>query len=131
MTEKVTYPQSTNIHCATMTSSCHIICFCVATFFAKTAAGQSNDTSNVEVDLSRSEHAEMDSGGAINMQQEGYQGSESSRRRLAEGTFISDQGKTVLTISNLSVSARHYWKIRAKRTMKMSSLLKEIDFNRS
>ena len=66
----------------------HYVVLSLVTLFAITSATGNSNVTNVEGDLSRSEHVEMDSGATINVKEV-----TESRRRMAESTFISEHGK--------------------------------------
>ena len=80
----------------------------LVTLFAITSATGNGNVTNVEGDLSRSEHAEMDSGATINVKEV-----TESRRRMAESTFISEHGKCLRININFIYPAQNILKWKA------------------
>ena len=81
----------------------HYVALSLVTLFAITSATGNSNVTNVEGDLSRSEHVEMDSGATLNVKEV-----TESRRRMAESTFISEHGKCLHININFIYSTKYF-----------------------
>ena len=87
----------------------YVVLSLVTLFFAITSATGNGNVTNVEGDLSRSEHVEMDSGATINVKEV-----LESRQRMAESTFISEHGECLrININFIYYPAQNIFKGKA------------------